>query len=140
MPSSWAPSTCSRRTIAPVASSAWPYSISSLLEQRRRPRGGVERHHARAREQLDVCSSHHPRRMDERVLLGLAALQVALRRRRAVVGRVELAPDEEDQPSKPSSRSVAAAVAEAMPPPMSRMSTSRSGKREPIRTPTRYSL
>src|SRR4051795_2829622 len=30
------------------------------------------------------------------------------------------------EPSKPSARSVAAAVAEAMPPPMSRMSVSRS--------------
>src|SRR5919112_1005070 len=64
MPSSCAPSTLSRRTIAPVATSACPKPTSCLVE---------------------------------RFVLGLAAGEIPLRGRRAVVRRVELAPGEEDR-------------------------------------------
>ena len=53
-PSRSPPSTRSRRTFAPVASSALPKPSSSLVESAARARLGVELHHARAHEQLDV--------------------------------------------------------------------------------------
>src|SRR6185312_10398457 len=62
-----------------------------------RARRRVERHDARARAQLDALLVPPPGRMDEGVLLGLAPLEVALRRRRAVVRRIELAPGEQDR-------------------------------------------
>ena len=66
------------------------------------------------------------RLVDQGLVAGLQAPEVALGDRRPVVGRVELPTDQDDRPSAPSSRRVRAAVAQAMPPPIRRCSTRRS--------------
>ena len=69
-----------------------------LCGQRGDPLAGVELHDARAREQLDVLLAPPFVRTEQHLLLRLLAAQVALRQRRAVVGRIELAADQEHAP------------------------------------------
>ena len=57
----------------------------------------VELEHARARQELDAVLAPPGRGMQQALLARLLALEVALRAGRAVVGRVELAADEEDR-------------------------------------------
>ena len=91
-----APSACRMRTFEPVASSALSKRDLLLVRELRDARVEVERHHARARQQLDAlllvparpagtgCPRATPRRAG------------SLRERRPVVGRVGLAPDDQD--------------------------------------------
>ena len=77
----------------------------------------VEAHDARAREQLDVLLAPPLVGAEQRLLAGLLAAEVALGAVRAVVRRVELAPDEQDlalgaflaQPARAVGRGKAAA-------------------------------
>ncbi len=66
-----------------------------LGRQRRHPLGCVELHHARPGHQLDVLLDPPLVGAEQDVLARLLALQVALRQRRPVVGRVELAADQQ---------------------------------------------
>src|SRR3954453_3820936 len=68
-----------------------------LGRQRRHPLGRVELHHAGAAQQLDRLLAPPLVGPEQRVLAGLLALEIALRQRRAVVGRVELAADQQDR-------------------------------------------
>ena len=68
-----------------------------LTTELRGPRIGVHVHHRRARAQLDVVLGVPARGMDERRRPVLAALQIALRQRRAVVRGVHLAGHEDDR-------------------------------------------
>ena len=65
-----------------------------LVRQGRDPLVHVELHHAGAGEQLDVLLAPPVVGAEEHILLGLLAAEVALRERRPVVGRIELACDE----------------------------------------------
>ena len=56
---------------------------------------GIELHHARADQQLDVLLGPPLVRTEEHVLSRLGALEIALGQRRAIVGRVRLASDQE---------------------------------------------
>ena len=67
------------------------------VRQLRPPRVGVELHHARAREQLDLLLAPPLVRAEQDVVARLLAAEVLLRQRRPVVGRVVLAPDEQDR-------------------------------------------
>ena len=126
MPSRSAPSTDRRRTLEPVARSAlleahlvaWPRASppcaagSSLVTL------------VRVSSSMS-CSVPPLVGAEEDLLARLLALQVALRARRPVVGRVGLAAARAGlDPSKPSSRSQRAQLAAARPPPISRKSTS----------------
>ena len=60
-------------------------------------RGGVELEHAGARQQLDAVRVPPVGGMHVRALGPVLAAQVLLGRRRAVIGRMRLAPDEQDR-------------------------------------------
>ena len=94
---------------------------------------GVELHHARARQQLDVLLAPPLVRAEQDVLARLLAPQVPLRQRRPVVGRVGLAAHEQD---RAVARPPRAASARSWPPPGRRRSAgSRPSARPRVRRP-----
>ena len=96
MPSSCAPSTRQPAHVRARGEQRAARSAPRPCRQPRHPRRRVELHHARARQQLDVCSAHQPSGAGTRPRARLAA-QVLLRARRPLVGRVELAAHEQDR-------------------------------------------
>ena len=127
MPSSSAPSTRSRRTFAPVASSA-PVVADDLLGRERRARSPVSSFITLVRvQQLDGVLVPPRGAGAERVLALIVAAQVALRGGRPLVGRVGLAARRAGSSRRSPPRAAPRRTsAPARPPPTIRTPTSRS--------------
>ena len=96
MPSSSQPSTVSRRTFAPVASSALSNAISCLLDSLTvRPPASSAITLVRVSSST-FCSPHHSSGRKKVSCRRLGTAQVGLRAVRPVVGRVRLAADDQD--------------------------------------------
>ena len=124
------PSTRSRRTFAPVAISATPYSTTSLVDGVA-VRAAVSRRITLVRvRQLDRAPGVPGGIVDQARVAVLLAGQIALGRRRALVGRIGLAPPPAARgPPKPPSCRASAHVAAAGPPPTISAPTWRSATR-----------
>ena len=85
--------------------------------QGHRVRGGIDGHHAGAAAELDIVAGVPVGRPDVPAVEILLGPQVGLGQRRTAEGDARFPADEHDRPGKPSSRSVAAALPPARPPP-----------------------
>ena len=97
MPSFSAPSTRRMLTIAPVARSALPKATSSPPWSFAVLASAVERHHVSPAQQLDAILLVPREGVDVGICAGRLAAQVLLGQRRPFVGRLGLAPDQEDR-------------------------------------------
>src|SRR5947209_10292168 len=127
MPSTCAPSTLSRRTLAPVATSAWPYS-TSLLSDSRATRAAGSSFIALVRVRTSTSSG-----------TSSAIASRSTRPRRysfehggRSYGASSSRPTSRTLPSNPRERSSAAHAAPATPPPTSRTSTTRRELRRDV--------